>query len=262
MSIEPLDYVPLGFFFALAILFSLMAVEIGYRVGRWRLLNKSEEQETPIAAMVASILGLLAFMLAFTFSMAATRFDARRQIVLEEANAVGTTYLRTQLLPEPHRTEIARRLREYTALRVQHLSMNKMPELIKQSDVLLQQIWTQGILVAEKDATSIMTGLFLQSVNEMIDIHSKRIFVGLRNRVPLSIWITLFSLMLLGMTSIGYQCGLSGTQRSPEMLIMALSFAIVLYLIVDLDRGQEGFLQISQQSMIDVLNMMQNANPT
>ncbi len=111
MDIEPLDYIP-----SLVVLRCChhsvdLTVEFGYRFGRWRLSHKSEEQETPVAAMVASILGLLAFMLAFTFSMAASRFDARRQIVLEEANSISTTYLRSQLLPEPHRSEIARRLR-------------------------------------------------------------------------------------------------------------------------------------------------------
>ncbi len=211
--------------------------------------------------MVASILGLLAFMLAFTFSMAASRFDARRQIVLEEANSISTTYLRSQLLPEPHRSEIARRLRQYTAIRVQPLNMSIMKDLVKQSDELLQQIWSQAVVAAEMDTKSITIGLFLQSLNETIDIHSKRVFIGLRNRVPISIWIALFSLTLLGMMSIGYQAGLSGTHRSPEMLIMTLSFTLVLYLIVDLDRGQEGVLKVSQQAMIDTLNTLENGAP-
>lgn len=258
MDIEPLDHIPLWFFFLVVIVLSIMTVEFGYRYGRWRLARKSKEQETPVAAMVASILGLLAFMLAFTFSMAATRFDARRQVVLEEANSIGTTYLRSQLLPEPQRTEIAERLREYTALRVQTLNVGIIKDLMKQSDELLKQIWSQALMVADKDPKSITTGLFLQSLNETIDIHSKRVFIGLRNRVPLSIWIVLFSLTVLGMMSIGYQAGLSGTHRSPEMLIMTLSFTLVLYLIIDLDRGQEGFLKVSQQAMIDVLNSMQN----
>ena len=261
MDIEPLDHIPLWCFFVAVIVLSILTVELGYRVGRWRLAHKSEEQETPVATMVASILGLLAFMLAFTFSMAASRFDARRQVVLEEANSIGTTYLRSQLLPEPQRSEIAKRLREYTAIRVQPLNMGIMKDLMKQSDELLKQIWSQAVMAADKDPRSITTGLFLQSLNETIDIHSKRVFIGLRNRIPLSIWIALFSLTLLGMMSIGYQAGLSGTHRSPEMLIMTLSFTLVLYLIVDLDRGQEGFLKVSQQAMIDVLNTLENSKP-
>jgi hypothetical protein len=261
MDIEPLDQIPLWCFFVVVIVLSILTVEFGYRFGRWRLAHKSEEQETPVAAMVASILGLLAFMLAFTFSMASSRFDARRQVVLEESNSIGTTYLRSQLLPEPQRSEIANRLRQYTANRVQPLKMSVMKDLIEKSDELLKQIWSQAVMAADKDPRSITTGLFLQSLNETIDIHSKRVFIGLRNRIPLSIWIALFSLTLLGMMSIGYQAGLSGTQRSPEMLIMTLSFTLVLYLIVDLDRGQEGFLQVSQQAMIDVLSTMENSKP-
>ena len=261
MDIEPLDHIPLWCFFVVVIVLSILTVEFGYRFGRWRLAHKSEERETPVAAMVASILGLLAFILAFTFSMAASRFDARRQVVLEEANSIGTTYLRSQLLPEPQRSEIVKRLREYTAIRVQPLNMGIMKDLMKQSDELLKQIWSQAVMAADKDPKSITTGLFLQSLNETIDIHSKRVFIGLRNRIPLSIWIALFSLTLLGMFSIGYQAGLSGTHRSPEMLIMTLSFTLVLYLIVDLDRGQEGFLKVSQQAMIDVLNTLENSKP-
>lgn len=259
MDIEPLDHIPLWCFSVVVIVLSILTVELGYRFGRWRLAHKSKEQETPVAAMVASILGLLAFMLAFTFSMAASRFDTRRQVVLEEANSIGTTYLRSQLLPEPQRSEIAKRLREYTASRVQPLNMGMMKKLMEQSDELLKQVWSQAVVAADKDPRSITTGLFLQSLNETIDIHSKRVFIGLRNRIPLSIWIALFSLTLLGMMSIGYQAGLSGTQRSPEMLIMTLSFTLVLYLIVDLDRGQEGFLKVSQQAMIDVLNTMESS---
>ena len=95
-----------------------LALEGGYRLGRWRHDRPAEEKETPVGAMVGSILGLLAFLLAFTFGMAATRFEARRQAVLDEANAIGTTYLRARLLPEPQRTESAKLLREYVDVRI------------------------------------------------------------------------------------------------------------------------------------------------
>jgi hypothetical protein len=101
---------PLWVFFVGAAVSALLALEIGYRLGRWRHRRAVDEKPNPVGAMVASILGLLAFMLAFTFSLAASRFDARRQIVIEEANAIGTTYLRARLLPEPERSEIARLL--------------------------------------------------------------------------------------------------------------------------------------------------------
>lgn len=256
MNIAPFDRVPLWCFFLVAFFLSMLAIELGFRYGGWRRARGTGEQETPVAAMVGSILGLLAFMLAFTFSLAASRFDARRQAVLEEANSIGTTYLRTQLLPEPERSVICKLLRNYTELRVQNLHIGAIENLMNKSDELHKQIWTHAVAAAEKDPHSILTGLFLNSLNETIDLHSKRIFVGLRSQVPLTIWLTLWSLTIIGMVSVGYQAGLSGTRRSPEMPILVLAFSVVLLLIVDLDRGQEGFLKVSKQSIIDVLRTM------
>jgi hypothetical protein len=104
-----------------------------------------------------------------------------------------------------------------------------------------------------------MTSLFIQSLNEMIDLHAKRVQVAARSRIPLSIWVGLFTLALLGMAAVGYQSGLAATRRSPAMLGLVLAFAGVLYLIADLDRGQEGFLVVSQQALIDVQKSMQES---
>lgn len=261
MSSEPLDVLPLWSIFLFATAIGMVALEAGYRFGYWRHAHASGEKQEPVAAMVASILGLLAFMLAFTFSMAAARFDARRQVVLEEANAIGTTYLRTRLLPQPQRAESANLLRQYTELRVEYLKQGKVAELIARSEELHERLWSQAAAAAEKDPHSIPTGLFLQSLNETIDMHSKRAFVSLRSRVPFTIWLSLFSLTLLGMASVGYQAGLSGTRRSPEMPVLTLAFAGVLLLIVDLDRGHEGLLRVSQQATIDLLRTMQAPHP-
>lgn len=260
MNTEPLDQIPLWCFFLLATAIGMLAVEGGYRFGRWRHAHLSEEKEAPVAAMVASILGLLAFMLAFTFGLAAARFDARRAAVLNEANSIGTTYLRTRLLPEPERTKIAGLLREYTELRVEYIASGRVSELMARSEEFHEQLWSSGVAAAEKAPTPI-TGLFLQSLNEMIDMHSNRVFVGLRSRLPVTIWFALFSLTLLGLASVGYQAGLSATRRSPEMPILTLAFAGVLFLIVDLDRGHEGLLQVSQQSLIDTLKTIRSAKP-
>ena len=261
MNTEPLDVIPLWCFFLLTMAIGMLVMEGGYRFGQWRHVRVAEEKEVPVGAMVASLLGLVAIMLAFTFNLAAGRFDARRQVVLEEANAVGTTYLRARLLPEPQRTEIVELLRKYTELRVHGIAEGKIAEVINQSGELQNQLWSKGVAAAEKNPNSIMTGLFLQSLNETIDLHAKRVFVGLHSRIPFSMWLALFGLTLLGTASIGYQAGLSATRRSPEMPILILAFACVLFLIVDLDRGHAGFLQVSQQSMADVLKSMQTAPP-
>jgi hypothetical protein len=261
MDMEPIDRIPFWGYFLLVAIISMIAVEAGFRFGKWRHARRKGEKESPVAAMVASVLGLLAFMLAFTFGLAASRFDARRQAVLEEANALGTTYLRAQLLPQPQRTETARLIREYTEMRTQGFNAGNIRAIIERSDELHQALWTQAIEAAEKDPHSITTGLFLQSLNETIDLHAKRLFVGLRSRVPMTIWLTLWVLTFIGMFSVGYQTGLSGTRRSPEMPILSFAFAVVLLLIVDLDRAHEGFLRVSQASMKDALSSMQQKSP-
>ena len=150
-------------------------MEGGYRLGKWRRLRISDEKEQPVGAMVASILGLVALVLGFTFSLAASRFDARRIAVLEESNAIGTTYLRARLLPEPQRSEIPRLLREYVEARIQVTEEGKTEQALARSEALHELLWAQATAAAEKDTGSIMTGVFIQSLNDVIDLHAKRV---------------------------------------------------------------------------------------
>lgn len=254
-----LDWIPLWAFFLGVAALSGFAVEGGYRIGAWRHARAAEEKESPVGAMVGAILGLLAFLLAFTFSMAASRFDEKRMTVLEEANAIGTTYLRTRLLPEPHRATTAKLLRDYVDARLPDLQRRDISQtidhVVKRSEELHEQLWDEAVAAAEKKPTPI-TAAFVQALNEMIDLHAKRVLIGTRNRIPSSIWVLLLGLSIIGMAAMGYQCGLSGTRRSPTMVGMVLAFAGVLFLIADLDRGQEGLLSVSQQSMIDLQKSM------
>jgi hypothetical protein len=261
MNAELLDSIPLWCVFALATAFILLALELGYRLGQWRHAHAQGEKDAPTGAMVAAILGLVAFMLAFTFSLAAARFDARRMAVLDEANAIGTTYLRTRLLPEPERTDAAQLLRDYVDVRVRIVQQGTITEGLAESEVLHRRLWSSAVAAAEKDPSSIMTGLFIQSLNDVIDMHAKRVLVGIRSRIPMSIWVALFTLALVGMSAMGYQAGLSVTRRSPAMLFLALAFGGVLFLIVDLDRVREGFLNVGQQAMLDLQTSMQSELP-
>ncbi|MGE0607666.1 MAG: hypothetical protein AB7O62_11275 [Pirellulales bacterium] len=261
MHNTPLDILPLWSLFLAAVAFLLLALEGGYRLGRWRHNRSPDEKEQPVGAMVASILGLLALVLGFTFSMAASRFDAKRQAVLEEANAIGTTYLRARLLPEPAQSEITDLLREYVDVRIQGVRQGKLEESIVRSAEIHESLWARTKVVAEQDPHSIITGVFIQSLNDLIDMHAKRMLVGVQGRIPLVIWVGLFELSMLGVAAIGYQCGLSATRRSPAMVGLVLAFAVVMSLIADLDRGQEGFLQVGQHAMTELQQSMQPIQP-
>jgi hypothetical protein len=237
------------------------ALEGGYRAGKWRHAHAADEREQSVAAITGSVLGLLALVLGFTFSFAASRFDARRVAVLQEANAVGTTYLRTRLLPEPMRQESAQTLRKYVDVRLAGAKSADIAVQIRQSEQLHATLWQQAMSSAEERPTSVMVALYIDSLNRLIDLHEERIQAALRNRIPSVIWVGLLIMSLLSMGAVGYLAGLSCTRRSPIMVVLVLAFTITLALIADLDRSHEGLLRVGQQAMLDVQQMM-NADVT
>ena len=250
-----IDYLPLWTILPLTIAVALLSVELGYRVASNRRNRSQEEKESPVSGMVGATLGLLAFMLAFTFGLAGSRFEDRRQVVLSEANAIGTTYLRAAMLPEPMRTEARDLLREYVDVRLEAVQPGKLDQALARSDELHNDLWSLAVAATEKDRSPI-TALFIQSLNEVIDLHAKRVMAGLRSRVPNVIWMVLYVLAILAMVMLGYHSGLVHSRRSIAVLALVLGFSSVLYLIADLDRPVEGTLLVSQQSMIDLRRSM------
>jgi hypothetical protein len=208
-----------------------------------------------VGAIVGAILGLLAFLLAFTFGMAASRFERRRDLVLDEANAIGTTYLRAALVPEPQRTEIRTLLRDYVDVRLEGVESGNPVSVLARSEELQGQLWARAVIVAEKNPSPI-SGLFLQSLNEVIDLHAKRVTLGLRNRIPVPIWWALYFTAILAMVVVGYYEGLTSATRTLATLVLVATFSGVLGLLADLDRPQEGLIKVSQQALVDLRKSM------
>src|ERR1043166_1197380 len=169
-----LDALPLWGLFIVILLVVLISVEFGYRLGRYRRRGSEQEKEAPVGTMVGATLGLLAFILAFTFGLAAARFDARRQVLLDEANAIGTTYLRAGILPE-RGEQIRALLREYVDARLEAVQSGNIAEGISRSEIIQQQLWSHAEAVGGQNPNSIVVGLFVQSLNEVIDLHAKRV---------------------------------------------------------------------------------------
>ena len=251
----PLDALPLWALFVVILVIVLLSVEFGYRLGKYRRSRREEEKEAPLGTMVAATLGLLAFILAFTFGLAAARFDARRQVLLDEANAIGTTYLRAGMLPE-RAGQIRGLLQEYVSVRLDAVRSGKIAEGIRRSEDIQQKVWTEAETVGNKNPNSIVVGLFVQSLNEMIDLHAKRVQAGVRSRIPGAIWLGLFAVASLSLATMGYHAGLSGTRRSLAIVAVAFTFSVVIELIADLDRPHEGVLRVSQQALLDVQRSM------
>ena len=248
----PLDLLPIWGVFLATVAVVLLAVEGGFRLGQYRRRRSEQEDRPPVGEMVAATLALLAFLLAFTFGLAASRFDVRRGLVIDEANVIGTTYLRAGLLPEPHRSDVRSLLREYVDVRLEAVQPGKLSRSIGRSEELHARLWAHAVAVGEKNPGSIVVGLFIASLNEVIDLHAKRLALGVRNRIPGTIWAALYFVAIIGTSVMGYHAGLAGSGRSLALLALVLAFSAVVTLIADLDRPQEGLLRVSQQTMIDL----------
>ncbi|HKG79646.1 MAG TPA: hypothetical protein VKA78_09510 [Pyrinomonadaceae bacterium] len=246
-----LDPFPLWTIFPISVAIALASVEVGYRLAQ----RAKEEKEAPVGGMAGATLGLLAFMLAFTFGMAASRFEDRRQVLLSEANAIGTTYLRAKMLAEPMRTEAQNMLREYVDVRLEGVQPGKLQQAILKSEELQNRLWSVAMAQAEKQP-NVITSLFIQSLNEVIDLHATRIMAGVRSRIPGMIWIVLYLLAVIAMVMMGYHAGLANSRRSIATIALVVAFSSVLYLIADLDRPGQGMLKVSQQAMIDLRKSM------
>jgi hypothetical protein len=247
------DALPLWLMFVATVGVILMAVEIGFRVGVHKAGRSEEERQAPIDAMVGSTLGLLAFMLAFTFGMATSQYDARKQLVLDDANAIRTADLRSQLLAEPQRSEMRTLLREYVDVRVRAaLEPAELPRALERSEELQSQLWERAAALG-KDATAMPTVAPLtQALVQMIEVHWKRVTIAVFNRIPGTIWIGLYCMTGLALAITGYRAGIAGRRSLIATLTVVVAFSSVILLIADLDRPQEGFLKVSQQAMLDL----------
>ena len=256
MPVFLLDVLPLWVLSASLVVGGLLLEECGFRLGRLRARQAQRESDATVAAIVAAQLGLLAFLLAFSFGIAASRFDARRHVLLDEANAIGTAFLRAAMLPDAQAVSIRDLLRDYTDVRLAATKGAAIDEVLRRSDGIHQQLWVQAIAAANHDRRSVPTGLFIESLNEVIDLHATRVMAALRSRMPLLVWVVLFAVGLLSFFTMGYQGGLTRASRSPAALVLALTFGAVIYLVADLDRPGEGFLRVGQEPMVDVRKMM------
>lgn len=232
----------------------LIAFESGVFLGKRHRVIAERDDRSPISSIVAATLGLLAFLLAFTFGITATKFEERRMLVIDEANAIGTTYLRAEYLSDPYQIEIKNLLKEYVSIRLEALKPGKLAQGIKRSEELQDQLWLQAVAVAEKNPNSVVAGLFIKSLNEVIDLHTKRVSIGVHFRIPIIIWSVLYFITILAIGSVGYQIGLFHGRYMGITLLLILTFSAVIVLIVDLDRPQEGFIKVSQQSLIDLMD--------
>ncbi len=242
-----MDY-PLWTVFAVSLAALFAASEAGH------FLGERSSREANIATLEASVLGLLALMLSFTFAMALTRFDARRDAVLIEANAIGTAALRAGLLPAPHGAASLKLFQEYVQIRLDITTRVPTPTemniAIARSNDVQKALWFEARAAMAKDNAMVPMGLYIMALNETFDNQERRL-TAFRTRVPGVVLLGLYGIAVVAIGFAGYASGLEKRPWRLPVYTITVLVAAVMLLIQDIDRPSSGFVAVSQQPMLD-----------
>jgi hypothetical protein len=245
-----------------ALLFVSMTIviELGFRIGRRSHNVIDDSSKDHVTTIQASLLGVLALLLGFTFSISLQRYDTRSQAVVDEANAVGTAYLRAQLLPDAVRADVLATLRRYLDERIRAGAINltderdRLPLLAAANDTFTQ-LWTQARQAAAIDPNPVTTGLYIQALNDMIDAFGRR-DAALNRHVPEVVLFLVYGTFLMTGTIVGYASGLRGHRASFVTHVMVTLIVLLVFIIIDLDRPRRGLIQVNQDSMLELRDAM------
>ena len=249
---ELMDRLPMWSIYPVTLALAMLAIEAGYLLGKRWQRRSHVSKEGAVGAMTGSTLGLLAFLLAFITGLAVNRFDNRRSLVVEEANAIGTTYLRAGFLDETARDQSRDLLREYVQIRLDAPDSSELESVIVRSEEIQNELWTTAEIIARDNMDSPVIATYIETLNQMIDLHAKRVIAITSSRIPGSIWTGIYIVAGLSMVLVGMLSSFGERPNWLATILLALVFAAVLTLIVDLDRPEQGLLTVSQQALLDL----------
>ena len=229
------------------------ASEVGYQLGRRRSGKFDEADKSHVGALQSALLGLLALLLGFSFAMAVSRYDMRKRLLLEEVNAIGTTYLRAGFLPADQSTEAKKLLRGCTDARLQFngqdINVGQLEQMYASAGALNQRLWAIATATAAQDPKSVPTGLFITSLNEMIDLAEAR-RAAFSNHIPEPIVLLLVLVSCGAFGFIGFNRGTAGPRNLPATITFIVLSAMVLIIILDVDRPRRGLILVDQGIMV------------
>ena len=256
-----LDSIPLAAMFAFMTLIVLLAIELGLWLGRRSHMQVTTDSVRPVATLVGAVLGMMAFVIALTFGSATNRFDARKTALLDDVTAIQTAYLRANLLPEPHRTTIRSLLRDYVQVRAGIVHAYGQPgrlQLVqRRAHALQKSMWSHVEDMVAADGNTRLHAFFASALNDVFNLHTKRVVLGAHYRIPGFLWWALIFASCVAMVAVGFQFGIGGKRRIlTANLALAITFALVMVLAFDLDRAGEGLISVNQQPMIDLYQSM------
>ena len=240
----------------------LVLAEVGRRIGKRRLARDTEGLAKGAGAAEASVFTLLGLLIAFTFSSAAARFEDRRHLITDEANAIGTAYLRIGLLPGDVQPAMKDLFRRYTEVR-STTYLNAEDEAATQAKLaeaasLQGRIWEMALTASRRPEVRAQTPiLVLSSLNDMIDITTTRV-MATRNHPPLVVFLLLGGLSLVGALLIGYGTAPDAHRNWFHTIIFATILSLTVYVIVDLELPRLGMIRVhgADQILVDLRKSM------
>lgn len=241
---------------ALFLIALLAAGELGHQLGRRRRRDEVPAPATHLTEVQTAVFAVLGLLLAFSLAIALSRFDSRKQALVEETNAIGTAYLRTRLLPASEQASAATLFRRYTDLRIASArpGWNVDATLRRETSGAQDQLWSQATVAANKDPRSVSTSLYIQALNAMFDAQSSRDAARL-NHLPLTGPLLIFVVSVIAIGILGYRTGLEGGRSLVAEATLALVLAAIVVIIIDLDHPYQGLIVISQ----DIINQLRQS---
>ena len=235
-------------------------LELWYRFGLLARKRRSEPADQ-LATIQGATLGLLALLLGFNFALAAGRFNDRVQLIVQEANAIGTAYLRCDLLPDGERAELHQLLKDYAAQRILLYNARTAAEqaaAAAASEASQAKMW--AMVSAAARSQNVLAQVILPPFNEVFDLHAARL-AAVSRHMPFMLLLLLLSCSLVSVASVGYGCGVAGKRN--VVLTTSLTFLIsgALWATIDMDHPRMGLIRVGQQPMIDLQSALERGSP-
>ncbi|QOG04288.1 hypothetical protein [Flavobacterium sp. MDT1-60] len=231
----------------------LIPILVGQYYGLFVKNKSGKVSDSPVGSVVGAALGLLAFMLAFTFQIVDNRYNSRKELLLDEVTEIRTTYLQSGLIPEPYRSSSRKFLIEYTDLRatlVNDTSIENVQRLKIRSQSILDSLWDYSEALAAQDRSSEAYSLYITSVNSLFDTYNKRVTLTFEYRIPVAILWVLFIISWFSMLLLGYQFGITGKKNNRLAVFISIIFASVMFLILALDRPETRIMKLNQTPVL------------
>lgn len=252
----------LSILFAAGLFVGLLAcIRIGWRIGRKRLQTLGEDAQAGLGALDGAVFGLMGLLVAFTFTGAASRFDARRDLVTDHVNAIGTAWLRLDLLAEPEREKARDGFRRYVDTQLEIVGNSGNDEAVLAGMARLssiqQEIWDILIQAAKNDRTLPLSQVVLPPANDMFDLSTSR-FMAAQQHPPAAIFLMLGVLVLVSGLLAGYGMAKAERQSTLHLFGFAAIMALSVYLILDIESPRLGLVRIDSfdKAMIELRESM------